>query len=311
VIRLALALLVLLSACLERADEETGYSAHVLPKDTRIPDSADDEILTMRIANNAGASGPMVELHTGFAAGIEVQYWDFGPSTSSVEPVWIFERDGEPVDHPPLVDSLPGDDAYTPFRAVYKVEVADSYGGERITSLAALEDAIELGLVREPEGTGQYVSWPILPPDFALERPGQEPLGTRELFCKGHIAHYVPLAEPQPFERSVSASTAYSLRLQHEGAALEEPALGADLNEDGDQLDSNVIFDVGRDPASGLWMPIEITVPSDYVFGAYRATTDLFGENEMGDPVAVPDAFIAQTPGEDSIYRPLYATEAQ
>jgi len=307
-----LMLVLLLPACLEREDESPGYSLRVLPEGAAVPDSADDERLAMRIMNNAGASGPLIALHTGFVAGAEVQYWDFGPSTSSVEPVWIFQRDGEPIDHPPLVDSLPGDDAYTPFRAVFEVEVGDSYGGERITTLAALEDAIELGLIRDPEPTGLFVSWPIVPPDFALERAGSDPLGTRELYCQGHVVHYIPLLtveEARPFERSVSASTAYLLRLQQADAPLEEPALGSDLNEDGDQLDSNVIF-AGGEMSSGLWMPVDIAVPSDYAFGAYRAETDLFGESEMGDPVAVPGAFVGQSAGEEPLYRPLHMTEA-
>lgn len=308
-------LLGLLAGCLERADESPGYSVHVLPEGARIADSADDELLAMRIANNAGVRGPLVPLHTGFSAGAEVRYWDFGPSTSSVEPVWIFERDGEPVDHPPLVDSLPGDDAYTPFRAVYKVEVGDAYSGERITSLAALEDAIELELLREPEPTGLFVSWPIVPADVALERESAEPLGTRELYCSGYVAHYIPLTaieDAQPFERSVSASTAYVLRLQQTDAALEEPGLGVDLNGDGDQLDSNVIFTSGRMGAgpSGLWTPVEITVASDYAFGAYRAATDLFAQTEMGDAVAVPGAFVAQSPGDEPLFRPLHPLEA-
>lgn len=303
-----------LCACLERDDiEQPGYSTNVLPPGARVPKAADDEVLAMRILNNAGASGPLVPLHTGFAGGAEVSYWDFGVSTTSVEPVWLLERgegdDAEPVDHPPIVDSLPGDDAYSPFRAVFKVRVTGAYAGERISSLAALEDAIDMGLIEEPIATGTYVSWPIVPADFALERAGGEPLEPLELYGSGVRAHYLPVRDARPYERSVTAGTAYSLRRQHELESLDEAERGADLNEDGDQLDSNVIFEASE-MASGLWLLTELTVPSDYAFGAYRADSDLFARDEMDNPVPVADAFIERAESEAPVYRPLSAMEA-
>jgi hypothetical protein len=296
---------------LERDDiERPGYSTHVLPEGARVPKAADDEALAMRILNNAGASGPLVPLRTGFASGAEVAYWDFGVSTTSVEPVWILERGkGDRLDHPPIVDSLPGDDAYSPFRSVFTVRVTAAYDGERISSLPALEDAIDLGLVEEPVATGTYVSWPIVPADFALERSADEPLTPLELYGNGVRAHYLPVRDAQPFERSLSAGTAYSLRRQDELAPLDEAERGADLNDDGDQLDSNVIFESGA-MANGLWMLAEITVRSDYAFGAYRADSDLFARDEMDNPVPVPDAFIERAEGEEPVYRPLYTMEA-
>lgn len=309
----ALAILAAAPACLDRGDaEQFGYSTHVLAAGTRVPKAADDEALAMRVMSNAGASGPLVPLHTGFVAGSEVLYWDFGASTSSVEPVWILQRDGEPVDHPPLVDSLPGDASYSPFRAVFTVEVTEAYRGERLTSLAALEDAIALGLVEEPVATNTYVSWPIVPADFALERRGDEPLGTRELYGTGVSARYLPIRdEAAPFERSVATGTAYALRRQNESSPLDESARGADLNADGDQLDSNLIFERGVDDPmqTGLWMISELTMPSDYAFGAYRADSDLFARDEMDAPIPVPDTFIERAEQEDPVYLPLYALE--
>lgn len=303
-----------LCACLDRGDaERPGYSTSILTPGERVPKAADDEALAMRIMNNAGASGPLVPLQTAFVAGGEVLYWDFGTSTSSVEPVWILERrkgDGtEPIDHPPLVDSLPGDDAYSPFRAVFTARVTGAYAGEQITSLAALEDAISIGLIEEPVATGSYVSWPVVPADFALERRDDEPLSTRELYAGGVSAHYLPIRDAAPFERSVAAGAAYALRRQHELETLDEPGRGADLNEDGDQLDSNLIFEAGVDDPmqTGLWMITELTVPSDYVFGAYRADSDLFTRDEMDEPVPVPGAFIERAEAEDPSYLPLHA----
>jgi hypothetical protein len=307
---------LLLSACLERAEdqERPGYSVHVLPRGAHVADVMDDEVLTMRVANNAGATGPLVPLHTGFAAGEEVLYWDFGAQPSSVEPVWILQRSGdggpEPIDHPPIVDSLPGDDSYSPFRAIFTIDVTSAYDGEQLTSLAAIEDAIDMGLVGEPVPTGTFVSWPIVPADFTLERRDAEPMTSRPLFGKGHRARYLPLSEPAPFERSVSSSTAYELRPQDQLALLDEAAREEDLNADGDQLDSNVIFDLSGMP-TGLWSPVELTVASDYTFGTYRSDSELFATDEMGAVTPVPDAFIARSESEDTLYRPLFVTEPE
>lgn len=307
----ACALAWALPGCLEASAERPGYSVHVLGANERVPKAADDEVLATRIASNAGAAGPLVPLLTGFANGAEVLYWEFGDSSSSVEPVWILERaDGEPIEHPPIVDSLPGDDAYSPFRAVFRVQITGTYAGEQIASLAALEDAIALGLVREPLAAGTYVSWPIVPGDFELERRGEEPLGAKPIYGAGVSAHYLPVAGAQPFERSVPAGTSYSLRRQHELQPLDEGALGADLNGDDDQLDSNLIFEVAADEApSGLWSLTEVTVDSAYMFGAYRADSDLFAPDEMDVVGPVAGAFIELTEGDDPVYRPLYATE--
>ena len=316
--RIVLLLAWALPACLDANAELPGYSAHILSAGERVPKAADDETLAMRLVNNAGATGPLVPLLSGFANGAEALYWDFGVSTSSVEPVWILERkEGEPIDHPPIVDSLPGDDAYSPFRAVFRVQVTGAYAGEQIASLAALEDAIALGMVREPVATGTYVSWPIVPADFKLERRDEAPLETKTIYGTGVSAQYLPIGDAQPFERSVATGALYSLRRQHELIPLDEAASGADLNADGDQLDSNLIFDVAADQApSGLWSITEVVVDRAYVFGTYRAQTDLFPPEpdemdvpEMDVPDAGPSAFIELTETEDPVYRPLYATE--
>lgn len=295
-----------LGACLERSGPELpGYSAHILARGERVPQAADDEALAMRIANNAGAMGPLVPLHTGFAGDDEVLYWDFGSAPSSAEPVWILERDGAPIDHPPIVDSLPGDSAYSPFRVVFTVAVTGDYDGEQIASLSALEDAIELGLVEEPVATNTFVSWPIVPADFTLERREGEPLTPSPTYCRGRNARYFALTEPAPLERNVPVGTAYELRRQGELGVLDEAVQGGDLNADGDELDSNVIYVLGAAP-SGLWSPVELTVRSDYAFGTYRSEEDLFVSDEMGGSMPVPEAFIERATGEDTLYRPIH-----
>jgi hypothetical protein len=305
---------LVLGACLDLpGPEQPGYSTRVLERGSRVPSVEDDPVLAARMAANAAASGPDVPLHIGYANGELVAYWDLGTAESSVEPVWVLKRrigEGfDDVDHPPIVDGLPGSDAYTPFRAVFITVVTDAYDGERITSFAALEDAIDIGLVEEPAPTGNYVSWPIVPAGTTLERSGDGALEARPIYGEGHTARYLPIHGERPLERSVSPLSAYLIQRQNESAPLDEAAQGVDLNGDDDQLDSNTIFEVDAsdEMQSGLWTPITITVNAGYDFGDARAESELFTRAEMGALSAVPGAFIEYTEGEELLYRPLYA----
>ena len=103
----------------ERA-ESAGYSPEPRAEGARIASVEDDEVLLQRIGNNDGVDA-LVPLHTGFAGGREVLYWDFGKASSRATPVWLFRRHGAggaavEIDHPELIDSVPGDSNYSPLR---------------------------------------------------------------------------------------------------------------------------------------------------------------------------------------------------
>jgi hypothetical protein len=303
-----------LGACLDQPDpERPGYSPRVLERGSRVPSIEDDPVLTSRLMSNAAASGPDVPLRSGFVNGEQVAFWDLGTAEGSVEPAWVLKRRSgdalEDVDHPPIVDALPGADAYTPFRALFITVVTNAYDGERITSFAALEDAIDMGLVEEPEPTGTYVTWPIVPAETTLERRGEGALEAKPIYGEGHSGRYLPVQGERAYERSVAPRSAYLMQRQNEAVPLDEAALAADLNGDGDQLDTNTIFEAdASDPMlSGLWMPITITVVAGYDFGDARAESDLFTRGEMGALSAVPGAFIEYAEGEELLFRPLYA----
>ena len=190
----SIGLMLVASGCFDsRGRESAGFSPLVLPKDAEVPAVDEDEVLAKKIANN-DAVEPLVELRTGYLAGAEVQYWDFGTASASAEPVWVFRRRGaggaaEPVDHPDLIDSVPGDMGYSPFRVPYVVYVTSAYDGERITSVPALEDAIEIGLLDEPEPMKSAVDWPVVAADTQLELgDGQSPLSPEPAYYRGHLA---------------------------------------------------------------------------------------------------------------------------
>lgn len=79
----------------------------------------------------------------------------------------------------------------------------------------------------------------------------------------------------------------YVLTRNGEGAPLNEPARGADLTGDGDELDSNNVFGVAlRDgDYMPLWKVVSVTVPSDY------ASIDTHADETMADYRAASDVF--------------------
>src|SRR4029079_3869345 len=71
--------------------------------------------------------------------------------------------------HLPLVDAVPGDVAYSPVHNLYRVVVTDKYHDEKITTTAALADAIELGLVQQPVAIKAFLDMPLVRPGTRLD----------------------------------------------------------------------------------------------------------------------------------------------
>jgi hypothetical protein len=304
------------AACLDtRGREPVGYSPHVLPRSAVVRDVAKDEVLAKRIGMN-DAVDALVPLRTGYVAGREVQYWDFGTASASAEPVWLFRKHGangmpETVDHPDLIDSVPGDMSYSPIRVPYVVYVTAAYRGERITSVQALEDAIDLGLLEEPESTEAAVNWPVVLADTRLELGAdQAPLEPERAYYRGVVVAQLKLgAEQEGFalqRGSVSPASAYMLRRQNEADALEEGSTMSDFNADGDTADSNVVFsvDVTGEGYCSLWSQIDVIVAPDYAWGAVKDEAALFQQSEAG-LVPIDGAFVTFAESDTLLNRPL------
>ncbi len=173
----------------------------------RINDGLSDAALT--------ASGGVVTRGTGKSAGATVRFWNFGPAPvegtiAVVAPLYIFGTvDDQGIftplpDHPPLIDTVPGDTRYSPMRRVINVPVTSTYAGERITSLAALTEAVERGLVGDPVNDGTWVNMPVVLPGTTLEvgPTGAEPLPAKQVYGRGYLVDVFELGTSlgrQPF----------------------------------------------------------------------------------------------------------------
>ena len=190
----------------QQPDAPPGAPRFVLPPDAVVPSTADSLELQTQIQFNDGlvdatlaANNGVIVRGTGKSAGATVRFWHFGPfvidSFSVLAPAYIFGTvDTAGVftplpDHLPMLDTLPGDLRYSAIRRVVNVPVTDTYAGEKITSLDALTEAIELGLVGDPTPDGTWVNLPIVPPGTKLEvGPATATIPAKKVYARGVLA---------------------------------------------------------------------------------------------------------------------------
>jgi hypothetical protein len=95
-------------------------------------------------------------------------------------------------------------------------------------------------------------------------------------FCIGNLV--AKIGAIQLSGDKFTPGNAYVLRRQSEAKALDETLLDLDLNEDGDVLDTNTVFndDVGSDTYSGLWKAYDVVVPRSVKLGDITDESALF-----------------------------------
>lgn len=187
-------LVVALAGCLDPLVEDgAGASANLLPPGADVPSVADDPNLAAQLALNDGiddralAMAGRITRGTGFSGGQAVRYWSFGPGTRAPSPLYQLYDDAGPLDHAPFVDAIPGDPGYSAMHVLTQVHVTAKYAGQLITSVEALGDALDLGLVEEPVPLGKFVASPIVLPGTPLEvGPGDATVAPETVYAHGH-----------------------------------------------------------------------------------------------------------------------------
>jgi hypothetical protein len=176
-------------------DAPSGFK-FLLPAGTDVPSIGTDAALVFQIKENDGISDAAAILarSNGKAGGVAVKFWNFGPAPVELNigppatiflavmaPVYVIGRIDQnnvfqPIlEHPRLIDTVPGDPRYSPIRRVINVPVRPTYKGELITTVAALNEAIELELVDEPVPDGTWVNMPVVIPTQLIEVSGTGP----------------------------------------------------------------------------------------------------------------------------------------
>jgi hypothetical protein len=299
-----------LCGCLTTPTADSLYSSYVLPWDAEIPELEADEAAAKKLALNASL-GSFIPLRTGYFNGKEVKYWDFGELPSiGLKPMYIFryhDETGDAVDlvqdetHPNLIDAIPGDTAYTPLRQIYAVNLdVKTYRGERITSIRALEDAVDMGLVEPPVPSDYFTNCLVVPSSIQMQITEDGQTAGPEIayyrgrivkqFCVGEL--YSKVGAIMLTDNKFKPGSAYGIRRRNDAKLLDETMLDSDLNEDGDLLDTNTIFndDVGTKTYSGIWNSFEVEVERTWKLGDAKQESDLFERD--GDRLTAKDKVV-------------------
>lgn len=286
---------MLCGGCLEASFDPNLYSSYVLPAGTHVPRLEDDPAAAKKLDANDGL-GTTIPLHSSYAQNEEKQYWDLGTLTATtLRPMFIFLRPGpgpndppEDVGHPNLIDSIPGDSAYSPLRQVYVVYVTQSYNGEQMTSVRAVEDAAEIGIVSSPIPMIYFVNCAVTLSNVQMqtETNGLNSMSPEDAYYRGKIVKQFcfgglvqKVGAIMLKDNSFTPGNAYLLRRASDAVVYDEGLLKQDVNEDGDQLDTNTVFDarVLEDPNyTPVWRSYEVIVGRDFKLGDAKSEADLF-----------------------------------
>lgn len=313
-------LLPLTVGCLDPlASDEVGPSGAILVAGASVPSAHDDLSIEQSLRENDGVDS-LIPLLKGFAGGQSTRYWDFGASNDYAIPLYaVMKRDADnalvPTGHPNIIDSIPGEEGYSPFWKVFILEVSDKYDDEIFPSFAAVDEAIRTGLVVEPTDPGLIVNCPVTARDVRMELGGGSaaiaPPST--FFWQGQSVNYFDLGIVSNASEG-RAMIADMYELKREGREiLSEPVRGVDISGDGDVVDTNNIFSslIGNMNYTSLVRRTRVTIPFDSTSidtipsdnnAQFNSSEQLF------DPEANPDAVIAFEVGTVLLNLPQQAT---
>jgi hypothetical protein len=251
--------------------------AAYLPPGSAVPSAYADLTLSAQIDAHDSVER-LVPRVQAFAEGEPVAYWHFGelPDEGTMPLYRVCRREGTrcvPVDHPPVVEHLPGDDGYRHFGRVHEVDVSARWAGERMPSREAIDDAVRDGLVSAPRATTRYRHCPIVHEDVRVEVGPGETAAPVPVYAQGVEARCVDFGATHGDRtlESTSAATVlirnvYVLTREGEDGPLIEAMRGEDLTGDGDLDDSNNVLAVGlanRD-YTPVWSVVMVTVPASF-----------------------------------------------
>jgi hypothetical protein len=297
------------AACLDPlVDDDTAGPGLLLPAGSPVPDGHEDPAVDRRIDSNDEVDDEVPLVH-GFAGGEAIRYWDFGPAPDFAAPLFLLARitdggDIQPLDHPTVIDSIPGQNGYSPYWAVLMLEVTDDYDGELVTSFSAVQEAVDLGLVEAPVQLDLVVNCPVVARGVTLqvEDDGETLPAPSRFFWRGNTIDYFDFGQlAVEAGAEMPAMPRYQIRREG-GEPLSELVRGVDITGDGDLNDTNDVFAAGPDQEgySPRCQTVDVAVVTateaidtfaDESMSAVRAATDLFDP----EPVAATVVSFAET----------------
>jgi len=275
-------------------------SALILPAGTTVPLWDDDEAQHTRLLE-ATALPTILEPRQGFLNGQRVDWWDLGPASPTPIPGYMLVEEREDgyfpgpdgrvfaplMEHPVVFNLIPGDLGYSPLWTIVLVPVTDRYQGELLTSVEAIDEAEQLGLVEPGVATPLVSNCPVVTADTRLRRtpggPLEEPYPA---YYHGQIVHLFVFDAIPLLADSAPVQSQLTLR-RAGGEPLSEPIRGVDMTGDGDATDTNDIFTLApTEPGfSDLVRVVDVVVPAD------MRSIDTYEDESHSDIEADEDLF--------------------
>jgi hypothetical protein len=260
------------------------------------PSVYDDPILAAQIAEHDGLDDVQAR-YGGFVHGEEAYYWGIGRASPETMPLYQLcarteTEDCAPIDHPPIVDLLPGDEGYSHFGRIHQVRVLPSWRG-RLTSVEEIDAAVTRGDAQPPIATQRYLHCPIAAPEAELD-VGDSASVTPDtrIYVRGMEARCFDFTPPSgpgllDLDGLMIVRNVYVLRRESETAPLHEAMRMEDLTGDGDMVDSNNVLGVGLADSdyTPLWRVVRVTVPDTY------GSIDTYQDEERADYTSASDMF--------------------
>ncbi len=317
------------TACLEpQVGDEVPVQGLVLPAGTELKSIYEYEDLSAQVAEHDGVED-LIPMLSGFAGGQRVRFWDLGEAPKNAAPIFKLYRGNLAVEDEwefaspvNIIDSLPGDSNYTPFWSIFLFKVTDKYNDEVIASFAAIEEAIELGLLEpEPTQANAYSNCPVVHRDVrmmvGLDASGDDADGGEDgllaptpIYYQGKMAAYFDFSRAPIHGRRALVDGTNDVPVSHQFVLgrpgeppLSEIRRGVDITGDGDVFDSNDIFpdEIGTDTYTPLRRSWKLTVTdeayssidtaSDETMATFQSSADLFSNESP--LVAIPANVLA------------------
>jgi hypothetical protein len=291
----ALAVVLLCGGCLDSmVGDQPGYSRFILPPMSMPPLATDDVTTLRKIDVNDGVAKPGIMPKVGWAAGEQLMYWDFGAGKSRATVAYVIATCNggppAPTEHPVIVDSIPGDSDYSPYRALLFACTTDKYNGEILPSVDAFNDAIDLGLITDPTGSNATY-WVDQPITTGIDVPlvGGLPTQSRLAFYRGTTVSYQtmePQEGPNMFDGAMPVLTGNVYEILKPGSMAPVKVIFSQPGR---------LPDGGRNPQyTPAWIQVTVTLkapsvtpPNDMAALAAAYDTILAGLTKESDLVTV------------------------
>lgn len=264
----------------------------------------------------------------GYAQGQRIWYWDVpGDTPTFIAPMYRLIDANDVLVGPPIIDAIPTDPGYTPWWRMFLVRTTDAYNGERIWSRAAIDAAVELGLVGPPEPTTTVLDCPVVHRDTRVSVGADQVVAPTPVWYRNQRVHWLRFSSSLelPVEtngervRQMPRFPIYIFQRINEALPLYEAKTGVDLNGDARLNASNNVFSglPGDDRFSPLWWVSEVRTSPGFqsIDTPPTIETDLNAESQFFDPTTqrvTSPSVVSVTPRRDELINcPLQMAEGR